>query len=430
MIQNPAHTSGRVLVVLGPVLALGATCALLAMAVAAVGWHTGMMQTLAAGLGVTVASFAVVLFYLQTGRRRTAEFALHDAEAQVDTIVGSAMDAIVTIDENHRIVLFNTAAEKVFRQARNAVIGQPIETLMPAAIRVTHREHVKSFAATGVTSRRMGDKTVLVGLRADGEEFPLEASISQHTEAGRRFFTAIVRDITVRVRADAELRRSRDELRELAAAAISAREQEKSRVARELHDELAQALTALKMDVNWLKERLPAGAGILSPKLDSMQSMLDITVKATRRISSDLRPLMLDDLGLIPAVEWLVNNFTQRTGIECEFIADPPDLDLQDPYATAIFRILQESLTNVARHARASRVNITLDSAGDEIVVRIRDNGCGFAVTDPRKPNSYGLVGLRERAYLLDGEIKLDTAPDKGTLIEVCIPLRKTESPA
>jgi signal transduction histidine kinase len=267
-----------------------------------------------------------------------------------------------------------------------------------------------------------------VGLRANGEEFPLEASISQHDESGRRFFTAIVRDVTERVRADADLRRSRDELRELAAAAISVREQEKSRVARELHDELAQALTALKMDVNWLKERLPAEAATLAPKLESMQTMLDTTVKATRRISSDLRPLMLDDLGLIPAAEWLVNNFTQRHGIECEFTADPPDLELQDPHATAIFRILQESLTNVARHARASRVNITLDNADGEITLRVRDDGCGFAVSDPRKPNSYGLVGLRERAYLLDGNITLDTAPGKGTLIEVCIPLRKPET--
>jgi signal transduction histidine kinase len=302
--------------------------------------------------------------------------------------------------------------------------------LMPEAMRGSHREHVRRFGATGSTARRMGDQTVLTGRRAGGEIFPIEASISQHSEDGRRFFTVILRDVTERVRAGAELRRSRDELRELASAAISVREQEKSRVARELHDELAQALTALKMDVNWLKERLPSGAEALSPKLESMQNMLDTTVKATRRISSDLRPLMLDDLGLIPATEWLVNNFTERSGIACEFAVDPPDLELQDPHATAIFRILQESLTNVVRHARATRVNITLDASNDELALRVRDNGCGFAAGDPRKPNSYGLVGLRERAYLLDGDIKIDTAPGNGTVIEVCIPWRKAPSAA
>jgi len=136
-----------------------------------------------------------------------------------------------------------------------------------------------------------------------------------------------------------------------------------------------------------------------------------------------LRPLMLDDLGLLPAAEWLVNNFIQRHGIHCRFTVDPPDLDLQDPHATAIFRIMQESLTNVARHAHASNVDITLDGSAGEITLRVRDNGCGFAPADPRKPNSFGLVGLRERVYLLDGEISVDTAPGKGATIEVRIPL-------
>lgn len=427
MNKKATRSGGRLLIIFGPVLAVCALCAALAIVAAVVGWQPDLMRVLATGLGAAVALLAIVLFYLQTTHRRAADRALLDAEAQVDSIVGSAMDAIVTVDENQHIVLFNAAAEKVFGHTRDAAVGKPLEMLMPAAARASHREHIRRFGETGVTSRRMGDQTVLVGQRASGEEFPIEASISQHTQAGRRFYTVILRDVTERVRADAELRRSRDELRELAAAAISIREQEKSRVARELHDELAQALTALKMDVNWLKERLPATAATLAPKLESMQIMLDTTVKATRRISSDLRPLMLDDLGLIPAAEWLVNNFTQRHGIECEFTADPPDIELQDPYATAIFRILQESLTNVARHAQASRVNITLDNADGEITLRVRDNGCGFAVSDPRKPNSYGLVGLRERAYLLDGDITLDTAPGKGTLIEVCIPLRKPE---
>jgi PAS domain S-box-containing protein len=429
MTNKAVHWSGRLLRIFAPVLALGAIGALLAIAAATAGWHTEAMRLIATGLGVMVTLLAVAL-YLQTGHRRSADLALHDVEAQVGSIIDSAMDAIISVDESHRIVLYNAAAENVFGHPAGAVLGQPLEMLLPVSVREKHREHIQRFGVTGATSRRMGDQTVLTGQRANGEEFPIEASISQHGKDGRRFFTVILRDVTDRVRADAELRRSRNELRELASVAISVREQEKSRVARELHDELAQALTALKMDVNWLKERLPAGAQPLSSKLDSMQNMLDITVKATRRISSDLRPLMLDDLGLIPATEWLVNNFTQRTGIECEFAVDPPDLELQDPYATAIFRILQESLTNVVRHARASRVDITLDASDGDLTLRVRDDGCGFAAAVPRKPNSYGLVGLRERAYLLDGEITIETAPGNGTVIEVRIPLRKTESAA
>ena len=429
MANQAGRSRGRMLIVFGPVLALGALGALLAVAAAGAGWNAELMHMAGSGLGAVVMLLAIVLFYRQTRQRRTADLARRNAEAQVDSIVDSAMDAIITVDENQRIVLFNAAAEKVFGYPRSAVIAQALEMLMPGRLRDKHREHIKRFAATGVTSRRMGDQTVLVGSRAGGEEFPIEASISQHDEGGRRFFTVILRDVTERVRAEAELRRSRDELRKLAAAATSVREQEKSRVARELHDELAQALTALKMDLNWVKERLPATQPPLISKLEAMQDMLDTTVKATRRIASDLRPLMLDDLGLIPAAEWLVNNFMQRTGIQCAFSVDPPELALQDPHATAIFRILQESLANVARHAHASRVDVTLDGSDGELTLRVRDDGCGFGAGDPRKPDSLGLVGLRERAYLLDGEVSVDTAPGKGTVIEARIPLKQKAAP-
>jgi signal transduction histidine kinase len=139
-------------------------------------------------------------------------------------------------------------------------------------------------------------------------------------------------------------------------------------------------------------------------------------------------PLMLHDLGLVPAAEWLTQNFTARTGIRCDFSADPPEIDRHDPHATAVFRILQESLTNIARHAQATCVGVTLDGNTGEIVLRVRDNGCGFDPASPRKPGSLGLVGLRERATLLGGEINISAAPGKGTVIEVHIPLQRAEA--
>ena len=220
----------------------------------------------------------------------------------------------------------------------------------------------------------------------------------------------------------AELERSSRELHEIATAGASAREQEKSRVARELHDELAQALTALKMDLAWLKERAPRGDGV-GAKLEEMHALLDATVAATRRISADLRPLVLDDLGLVAATQWLVEGFRQRHGIECTLLIDPPGLELGDPHATAVFRIVQESLTNVARHAGASRVEVELRLGSDAIRVRVRDDGRGFEPAGPRRPASFGLVGLRERAHLVSGRIEIDTAPGRGTTVEVWIPL-------
>ena len=235
----------------------------------------------------------------------------------------------------------------------------------------------------------------------------------------------ILRDVTQRVRAEDELKRSRREIHELALTASNAREQEKSRVARELHDELGQALTALKLDVSWLREHLPAAQPELSHKLASMQVLLDGTVAAARRISSDLRPLMLDDLGLTAAAEWLAHNFTNRTGIPCELVIGKGELDLPDPHATAVFRVLQECLTNVAKHAEATQVEATLERTEDEGVLTVHDDGRGFSTDDPRNPGSYGLVGLKERALLLEGVVCVESLPGKGTRIEMRIPTAK-----
>jgi signal transduction histidine kinase len=271
----------------------------------------------------------------------------------------------------------------------------------------------------------MRQLTVLMGLRSDGREFPIEASISQHSEGAKKVFTVILRDVTERVHAESELRRSQQDLRELAAVSQSAREQEKTRIARELHDELAQSLTALKMDLAWTAERLAAGESAASDKLARMQALLDAMVASTRRISADLRPLMLDDLGLAAAVEWLVESFRERNAIECELVAASEDLDFKEPLASCVFRILQESLTNVARHSGASSVQVALARSDGEIALTVKDNGRGFSPDTPRKPESYGLVGLRERAYLVGGKVKIDSAPGRGVRIDVRIPLEQ-----
>jgi len=158
-----------------------------------------------------------------------------------------------------------------------------------------------------------------------------------------------------------------------------------------------------------------------------METMLDRMVAATRRIAADLRPLMLDDLGLVPAAQWLVENFKERHGIACEIDVAPADLELQDPQATAVFRIMQESLVNVARHARASRVDITLARANGEIRLRVADDGRGFDPSEARKANSFGLVGLRERVHLVAGQITIDSGIGRGTAVEVRIPLPRVE---
>ena len=355
--------------------------------------------------------------------RLRAATRLEQSEARLRGILDSAMDAIITVDEAQRVVLFNNAAETMFGWTRDEALGAPLDRLIPERFRGAHAAHVRRFGETGVTSRRMGGSLrIVTGLRRNGEEFPIDASISQIGDAGQRFFTVILRDVTARIEAEDALRRSKNELQELGAAAHMTREQEKSRISRELHDELGQLLTMLQMDVAWCKEKLPPGNDAFAAKVDRMATLLKSTIAATRRIAADLRPLMLDDLGLVPSIEWLVENFTQRTGIACELSVDRQDLALSKAHASAVFRIVQESLTNVAKHAQAAHADIAIERDDGALVVRIEDDGVGFSLQAPRKPNSFGLLGLRERASLLGGEVTIDSAPGEGTIVEVRLP--------
>jgi PAS domain S-box-containing protein len=336
------------------------------------------------------------------------------ASARLAGLLDSAMDGIISVDDAQRIVMYNRAAQKMFGWTPEEIRGQPLDILIPQRHRAGHAQQVRRFGATGTTSRRMGDNTVLYGLRKDGEEFPIDASISQLSGPDGKLYTVILRDVTERVR-------SREDLAAFAAESAGVREQEKSRIARELHDELAQSLTALKMDTIWLRDHL-AGDAAAQTKIAAMLGLLDSSVAATRRIAADLRPLVLDDLGLVPAIEWVVQNFTQRTGVPCTLDVDE-SLELDEPFATGVFRIVQESLANVAKHAQAKKVEVYLQRRGDMLLLSVQDDGVGFRPADPRKPQSLGLVGLRERAQLMRGALAVDSSPGTGTRIDARIPI-------
>lgn len=380
-------------------------------------------------LGAAVAAAALagiagmLELYLQARGRQIASRGLHDAELRVSDILETAMDSIVTVDDRQRIVGFNHAAEETFGRSRSEMLGGSLDALIPERYRADHRDHFSRFAVTGVTGRRMGAQALLTGLRADGSEFPIEASISRHSAHGATYCTVILRDVTSRQAAEAELRASRDELRELGAAAHMTRELETRRIARELHDELGQSLTMLQMDVAWCRAHGAAGAPSLVAKLDRMAELLKATIASTRRIASDLRPLLLDDLGLVAALEWLAQNFSQRTGIPCALSIDRPRIDMPMARASAVFRIVQESLTNVAKHARATRVEVELvhDAAG--LSVRVRDDGIGMAADSAHKTGSFGLLGMRERASSLGGTVSMTGGPGAGTTVELRLPL-------
>lgn len=234
---------------------------------------------------------------------------------------------------------------------------------------------------------------------------------------------ALRRELAREAALTAELRASHQQLRELAAALQEVRETEQVRIARELHDELGQHLTGLKMDIAWLGGRLPQDPPELARKAEGMKKLIDTAVKSVRRLASELRPLVLDDLGLVAGLEWLVQDFSTRHGIEVALNMDIGDAAPPDAQASALFRILQESLTNVARHAGASRVQVALTHADGRLVLSVEDNGQGFA-DGAGKRGSFGLIGIRERAIMLGGQASVSSRPGEGTQVEVSIPLQ------
>jgi len=412
-------------------LALGVVTVLVVLNVAALVVGQDQPWLVATDAVADLAVLALVaIAFVRVGLRVDAEAArmreaLDEATKRLAAVVETAMDPIITVDDAQRIVLFNQAAERAFGCPRREAFGDPIERFIPARFRAAHRAHIERFRRTGVTTRRMGDQNVLWALRADGSEFPIEASISQTGSETHHFYTVILRDITRRKAFEDALRRQQDELRELSARVLEAREEEKTLIARELHDELGQLLTALKMDVAWLRDHLPNAAPETRRKVEQMNAVLDQTVGSVRRISADLRPLMLDDLGLADAASWLVEDFSRRSGIDCalELPLDGGFDALERGISTALYRALQESLTNIGRHAQAKRARIALRLEAGAVLLEVEDDGRGIEAEDIAKPRSLGLKGMRERALYLGGSLEVARAASGGTRLRLQLPL-------
>jgi PAS domain S-box-containing protein len=232
----------------------------------------------------------------------------------------------------------------------------------------------------------------------------------------------IASDLSEMKRAEQELRASSEQLRNLAAHLLSVREEERARISREVHDELGQSLTAVKMDLAWLAGRLPRRKGQMLKRIRSTRQLADDIIQSIRRISTELRPAVLD-LGLAEAVEWQVQEFQTRSGIQCTVRLLTREVVASNA-STAMFRIFQETLTNVARHAKATRTEVVLQKQQDWLVLLIRDNGRGFDQADPSLSKSLGLLGMRERAAILGGRVNISSAPGKGTTVTAWIPLR------
>lgn len=327
-------------------------------------------------------------------------------------IIQNAREAIISADAAGTIVLANPAAAAMF--------GTTVARMQGSALAHYLRLGPGGLAGQARAGRR-GSDTRLTGLRG-GVPFPLEGSLSSTVAAGHTIHTIMLRDITERQLVQDSLARSHAQLRQLSAALQTIREQERAHIARELHDDLGQLLAALRMDLALLLREDGADDKAAS-LMRGMEQRLQAAIVSLRRIASNLRPRALDEGGLYFALQGLRADFTSRHGIPAELFADEAQLRLDDAASTAIYRIVQEALTNIARHAGASKVTLHLYRLDGQLLITIRDDGRGIAPADLEKAQSLGLVGMRERVWAMQGEISVSGAEPPGTRIDIALPL-------
>jgi signal transduction histidine kinase len=232
----------------------------------------------------------------------------------------------------------------------------------------------------------------------------------------------ICRDITDRLLAEERLKSSRESLRELAWHVESVLEEERSRIARQIHDDLGQILTGLKMDLSWLEKKVSRHEEPIADKLVQMSQLIDETILLVQKISTELRPSLLDNLGLVAAVEWQANDFQKRTGTIVDLVLGADEMDIDRDGSTALCRIFQEALTNIARHSKATKVRVSLDEKDGQIVLAIKDNGRGISQEEISNPHSLGLIGMNERVHFLGGTFEIAGRQGEGTTLTVTIP--------
>jgi len=257
----------------------------------------------------------------------------------------------------------------------------------------------------------------------------LRSKVSIFVELHKKNAT-LTNEIKERALAEVQLRNSEVQLRALAGRLISIREEERARIAREIHDELGQVLTGLKMDVTWLAKRLAGAEEPLVEKADAMCRLIDSTMHLIRRISTGLRPEILDEMGLVAAFEWQAKEFQKRMGIRCRLKLPKEQVDLDRELSTAVFRIFQEILTNIARHAKASGVDANLSITDELLRLKVTDDGIGISESQIRGHKSLGLLGMQERAQQFGGEVDIQGVAGRGTTVSVEIPMARAQQQA
>lgn len=347
-------------------------------------------------------------------------------ELRIAATAFESQDAMMITDAKGVILRVNQAFTETTGYAADEAVGETPQILQSGRYGPDFYQAMwKNISDTGAWQGEVWDR------RKNGEVYPKWLTISavKGKDGDVTHYVGTLYDISEQKNAEAamlalnsDLQESQLRLRELAAQNEAQREDERKHIAREVHDELGQVLTALRMDISLLDMRFGALDSALVDKAADMKILVDRAIQGVRNVARNLRPIALD-MGLVPAIEWLCNDFTKRTGVACDVHVRQAGIEIDEARAVVVFRIAQESLTNISRYAQASEVQVTLGYRGNELWVEVRDNGRGFDMAAQAHEKSYGLLGMRERALALGGQVSISSVPGQGTVIGVSIPI-------
>jgi PAS domain S-box-containing protein len=369
---------------------------------------------------------AVIVTTFDVTSRKRAEEELQRSEERYRTLFDTSPDAVGVFDADMHLLMSNERAASLYGfTGANELIGKSLYDFIAPEDRERVRELIAEIQKTGKLA-----VFECTGLRRDNTRFDLEtrATLIPNVDGGAPSVLTVKTDITQRKQAEKALKSSQDQLRALSAKAQSAREEEGTRIAREIHDELGGALTGLKWDLEGIDtslkdENAKSTIADVRKQIKSMTGLIESTIDTVRRISSELRPGVLDDLGLVAAIEWQAQQFQKRTGLKVDWKTDLDNTEVSRDGATAVFRIFQEVLTNVLRHSRASNITVKLNEIDHHLELEVADDGRGITEDEQKNTTSLGLLGMKERALLVGGEVSIKGTTGKGTTVIVRIPL-------
>jgi PAS domain S-box-containing protein len=354
--------------------------------------------------------------------RKKSEIELRDSESKFKMLFSNANDAVFVTQLSDEKSYGDFIEVNEIACSRLGYSKEEFLQLSPSAI--VSQKSINDFNINMTRLRKEGHVIYdLVHRAKDKKLIPVEINSHLFLYNEKPTVLSIARDITERKQAEEKLRRTSKLLRELATHIQSIREEERTMIAQEIHDELGQVLTALKIQVSLLATKLNKDQEPLKQKINSLSEMIDSSVESVQKISAKLRPGILDELGLIAAIEWQTEEFEKMTNIKCSLVLPKEELTLEKDKSTAIFRIFQESLTNIARHSEATRVQLSLLNYQSNIYLEIQDNGKGITQEQIRDFKSLGIHGMEERALVFGGQVSIEGIAGKGTKVKVEIPM-------